>query len=59
MNKQTNKQKYKIEFQNSIVRLSFLCRITVIKIAWLNPCLSNTFDMNLYHKVVSYCKGLQ
>ena len=31
--KQTNKQKYiyvKIEFQNSIERLSFLCRITDI-----------------------------
>ena len=28
----------KIEFQNSIRRLSFLCRLTYIKIAWLNPC---------------------
>ena len=27
----------KIEFQNSIRRLSFLCRLTDIKIAWLNP----------------------
>ena len=27
----------KIEFQNSIARLSFLCRITDIKIAWINP----------------------
>ena len=27
----------KIEFQNSAVRLSFLCRITDIKIAWINP----------------------
>ena len=26
----------KIEFQNSIVRLSFLCRITDIKIAWIS-----------------------
>ena len=36
------KQKYyetymKIEFQNSIVRLSYLCCITDIKIAWINP----------------------
>ena len=37
--KQTNKQKLymKIEFQNSIVKLSFLCRITDITIAWINP----------------------
>ena len=28
----------KIEFQNSIVTLSFFCRITDIKIAWINPC---------------------
>ena len=27
----------KIEFQNSIVRLRFLCGITDIKIAWINP----------------------
>ena len=26
----------KIEFQNSIIRLSFLCRVTDIKIAWIN-----------------------
>ena len=26
----------KIEFKNSIVRLSFLCGITDIKIAWIN-----------------------
>ena len=43
--KQTNNKIYmEIEFQNSIVtqnsivRLSFLCRITDIKIAWINPC---------------------
>ena len=28
----------KIEFQNSIRRLSFLCGIWDIKIAWINPC---------------------
>ena len=34
----TKKQIYmKIELQNSIVRLSFLCHITNIKIAWINP----------------------
>ena len=27
----------KIEFQNSIRRLSFLCRLPDIKIAWVNP----------------------
>ena len=26
-----------IEFQNSVVRYSFLCHITGIKIAWINP----------------------
>ena len=38
--KQTNKQYIymKIEFQNSIVRLSFLCCIMDIKIGWINPC---------------------
>ena len=32
----------KIEFQNkvSIKRLSFLCRLPDIKIAWINPCPS-------------------
>ena len=30
----------KIEFENSIKRLSFLCRLKDIKIAWLNPCVS-------------------
>ena len=37
--KQTNKQKriyMRTEFQNSIVRSSFLCCITDIKIAWIN-----------------------
>ena len=27
----------KIEFENSIRRLSFLCRLAGIKIAWINP----------------------
>ena len=37
-NKQKQKQanKMKIEFQNSIVKLSFLCLIKDIKIAWIN-----------------------
>ena len=26
-----------IEFQNSVVRYSFVCHITDIKIAWINP----------------------
>ena len=33
-NKQTE-----TEFQNLIERLSFLCRITDIKIAWINLCI--------------------
>ena len=41
-NKQTNKQTgisiyTKIEFQNVIERLGFLCRVTDIKIAWISP----------------------
>ena len=28
----------KSEFENSIRRVSFLCRLTDIKIAWTNPC---------------------
>ena len=28
----------KIEFENSVRRLSFLCRLPDIKIAWINPC---------------------
>ena len=38
--KQTNKNIHrhiKIEFQNSIERLSFFCHIRDIKIAWINP----------------------
>ena len=38
-NKQTNKIIYmKIEFKNSILRLSFLYCITDIKNGWINPC---------------------
>ena len=29
----------KIEFENSVGRSSFLCCLTDIKIAWINPCL--------------------
>ena len=29
---------YKIEFENSVRRLSFLCCLTDIKFAWINPC---------------------
>ena len=31
----------KTESQNSIVRLSFLCHITDIEIAWINLCLKH------------------
>ena len=39
--KQTTKQNIyiKIEFQNSIARLSFSCCIKDIKIIWINPWL--------------------
>ena len=30
----------RIKFQKSIARLSFLCCITDIKIAWINPCIT-------------------
>ena len=48
----------KIEFLNSIVRLSFLCHITDIKIAWINPCIlminlkhhNNLFQENFNNK---------
>ena len=41
--KQTTKRNIymKIEFQNSIARLSFLCHIKDIKIAWINPWQCN------------------
>ena len=48
--KQTNKKIYmKIKFQNSIVRLSFLCCIKDIKIAWINPCLNDKLRELLLH----------
>ena len=37
----------KIKFENSIRRLSFLCHLPDIKIAWINPCnqlTSQTID---------------
>ena len=33
----------KIEFQNTIRRLNFLCHLTDIKIAWINPCIAKSF----------------
>ena len=30
----------KIEVENSIRRLSFLCRLPDIKFAWINPCIA-------------------
>ena len=43
LTKQKPKQtgKMKIEFQNSIVKLSFLCCITDFKIAWINTCIGD------------------
>ena len=38
----------KVEFQNSIK--VFLCRITDIKIAWINPC-----SMNMAKPYVNQC----
>ena len=32
----------KIEFENSIRRFSFLCRLTDIKIVWINPCAGSS-----------------
>ena len=46
--RQANKQfiYMKIQFQNSIVRLSFLCHVTDIKISWVNPW--SIFTINDY-----------
>ena len=35
----------KIEFQNSVKRLSCLCRLTDIKIAWINPWKQHWFHI--------------
>ena len=44
----------KIEFKNWIKRLSFLCRLPDIKIAWINPCLvinlKKFFVLTLIHR---------
>ena len=40
----------KIEFQNSIVRLSFLYRIANIKIAWINLCSSHCPHTKQFHR---------
>ena len=43
--KQTSRNIYiKIEFQSSIVRLRFLCRITDNKIASINPCIGGAIN---------------
>ena len=36
----------KVEFQNSVVRLSFLCHVTIIKIAWINTCYQLLNSLN-------------
>ena len=39
----------KIEFQNWLVRLSFLCHIMDIKSAWINSCLLDTgLELNVH-----------
>ena len=38
-NRVTHQIYTKIEFQNSIVKFSFLYRMTDIKITWINPCI--------------------
>ena len=38
VNKQKQTNKMKIEFQNSVVKFSFLCFIMDINIAWINTC---------------------
>ena len=34
----------KTEFENSITRLSFLCRLTGNKTAWTNPDINNSLQ---------------
>ena len=41
----------KIEFENSIRRLSFLCRQTDIKITWINPCRSSCVLSNIWDQI--------
>ena len=41
-----------VGFQNSIVRLSFLCHIEDIKIVWTNPCSSISHILNSIHIIV-------
>ena len=38
VNKQKQTNKMKIEFQNSVVKFSFLCFVMDINIAWINTC---------------------
>ena len=55
-NKQTNKQTkiyiMKTEFQNLVVRLSFLCHVTDIKVAWINTWICASRNL-LFQKVSS------
>ena len=39
----------KIEIQNSIVRLRFLCRVTDTKIAWIKPGLYAYVLLEIWH----------
>ena len=53
LKQKTNKNMYvKIECQNSIVRLSFLCHIMDIKMAWISPYYCD--DTTLYSKGVGF-----
>ena len=47
----------KIEFENSIRRLSFLCRLPDIKIAWINPCVFRTLP-SIYDGVWNFLQIL-
>ena len=54
----------KIESQNSIARLSFLCHITDIEIAWINLCLKHAevrffackwkYNLNLIYRLINF-----
>ena len=48
----------KTDFENSIRRLSFLCRQSDIKNAWINPCLPDVFpQLELSERALSQIVG--
>ena len=40
-----------IEFENSVIRLSILCSLMDVKIAWINPCIFISYQRCFYDKM--------